>query len=103
MIDDDGSFVAVLLTLMTANIKTFRALSERSLTQYSLQLSVFSCVEVQALHRCKRGRMTFLRLPFSRREISRPLPPFCFSLSAPSSDLRSIYNDIMHITVVCVV
>ena len=42
MIDDDGSIVTVLMTMMTVNIKTTQALSERSLTQYSPHLSGFS-------------------------------------------------------------
>lgn len=41
VIDDDGSIVTVLMTMMTGNIKTIQASSERSLTQYSPPLSVF--------------------------------------------------------------
>lgn len=56
--------------MMTVNIKTIQALSERSLTQYSPRLSVcLQSVLVQAQHRCTGGRMTFLSLPFSPREI----------------------------------
>lgn len=59
MIDDDGSIVTALMTMMTVNIKTIQALSERSLTQYSPHLSVFS----PSRHRCTGWRMTFLSPP----------------------------------------
>lgn len=67
VIDDDGSMVTVPVTIMTENIKTIHALSERSLTQYSPHLSVFSLV--QAEHRCAARRMTFLSLACSLGEI----------------------------------
>lgn len=65
MIDDDGSIVRVSMTVKTVNIKTIKALSERSLTQYSPHLPGFS------LSRPTRteGRLTFLFLAFPLREI----------------------------------
>lgn len=75
MIDDDGPIVAVLLTVMTLNIKTFQALSERSLYSIFSAHAWLWCAAVWVRCRRDRRRMTFLLHPVSLEKIGSTFLP----------------------------